>query len=68
LVMFHQVEGHEFHAVQVPPGKHLVKVQVSPGAGLSEQAGTIEGKFASGKETMLRVNFDNRGQMNLSLQ
>jgi serine/threonine protein kinase len=68
LVMFHQVQGHEFHAVQIPPGKHLLKVQVSSGAGLSEQAGTIEGKFASGKETMLRVNFDNRGQMILSLQ
>jgi serine/threonine protein kinase len=68
LVMFHQVQGHEFHAVEVPPGKHLLKVQVSPGAGLSEQAGTIEGKFARGTETMLRVNFDNHGQMNLSLQ
>jgi hypothetical protein len=68
LVMFHQVQGHEFHAVQIPPGKHLLRVQVSPGAGLSEQAATIEGKFARGKETMLRINFDNRGQMNLSLQ
>jgi serine/threonine protein kinase len=68
LVMFHQVQGHEFHAVQIPPGKHLLRVQVSSGTGLSEQAGTIEGKFASGKETMLRVNFDSSGQMGLSLQ
>ncbi len=69
LVMFHQVQGHEFHAMQIPPGKHLLKVQISSGADLSEQrAATIEGTFASGKETMLRINFDNRGQMNLSLQ
>ena len=69
LVMFHQVQGHEFHAMQIPPGKHLLKVQISSGVDLSDQrAATIEGTFASGKETMLRINFDNRGQMNLSLQ
>ena len=68
LVMFHQVQGHEFHAVQINPGKHLLKVKVSPGDGLSEQTATIEGKFTSGKETMLRINFDNRGQMNLSMK
>ncbi len=69
LVMFRQVQGHEFHAMQIPPGKHLLKVQVSSGADLSEQqAATIEGRFASGQETVLRVNFDNHGQMNLSLQ
>ncbi len=68
LVMFHQVEGHEFHAVQIPPGKHLLKVRVSSGGGLAEQAATIRGKFASGKETKLRINFDNSGKMNLSLQ
>ena len=69
LVMFHQVQGHEFHAMQIPPGKHLLKVQISSGADLSEQqAATIEGEFVSGKETMLRINFDNRGQLNLSLQ
>ncbi len=68
LVMFRQVQGHEFHAFQIPPGKHLLKVWVSPGGNLSDQAATIAGKFASGKETRLRVNFDNSGKMNLSLQ
>jgi hypothetical protein len=68
LVMFHQVQGHEFHAMEIPPGKHLLKVKVSSAAGLSEQTGTIEGKFVSSMETMLRINFDNRGQMSLSLQ
>ena len=68
LVMFHQVQGHEFHAMQIPPGKHLLKVKVSSAAGLSEQDGAIEGNFVSGQETMLRISFDNRGQMSLSLQ
>jgi hypothetical protein len=68
LIMFHQVQGHEFHAVQIPPGKHLLKVRVTSSAGLSDQAATINGKFASGKETKLRINFDNAGKMKLSLQ
>ncbi len=68
LIMFHQVEGHEFHAVQIPPGKHLLKVRITSSGGLSDQTATIRGKFASGKETKLRVNFDNAGKMNLSLQ
>jgi hypothetical protein len=68
LIMFHQVQGHEFHAMQIPPGKHLLKVKVSSSAGIPEQTATIQGKFDSGKETMLQINFDNRGQMNLSLK
>jgi serine/threonine protein kinase len=68
LIMFHQVEGHEFHAVQIPAGKHLLKVRVTSSGGLSDQTATIRGKFASGKETKLRINFDNSGKMNLSLQ
>jgi hypothetical protein len=54
--------------VQIPPGKHLLKVRVTSSAGLSDQAPTINGKFASGKETKLRINFDNAGKMKLSLQ
>ena len=29
LVVFHQVQGHEFHAMQLSPGKHLLRVQVT---------------------------------------
>ncbi|MFZ0297698.1 MAG: hypothetical protein WAM13_05060, partial [Candidatus Sulfotelmatobacter sp.] len=68
LIMFHQVEGHEFHAVQIPPGKHLLKVRITSSGGLSDQTATIRGKFAGGKEAKLRINFDNSGTMNLSLQ
>ena len=68
LVVFHHIQGHEFHAVQIPPGKHLLRVQVTPGAGLDEQSGTIDGEFASGTEKLLRILFNNSGEMNLSLQ
>jgi len=68
LVVFHHIQGHEFHAVQIPPGKHVLRVQVTPGAGLSEQSSTIDGEFASGTEKLLRILFNTSGEMNLSLQ
>lgn len=68
LVVFHRVQGHEFHAVQIPPGKHLLLVQVSPGAGASDQSGTVEGEFAGGAEKMLRILFSKSGEMNLTLE
>ena len=68
LVVFHHVQGHEFHAVQVPSGKHRLRVAVASGEPNSEQSGTVTGTFASGKETLLRVTFNNRGEMNLSLR
>ncbi len=68
LVVFHHVQGHEFHAVQIPAGKHLLRVQVTSAANPSGQAGTVEGDFASGGEKMLRIQFDKSEQMNLTLQ
>jgi hypothetical protein len=68
LVVFRQIHGHEFHAVQIPPGKHLVRVQVTSGAGLAGQSATIDGEFASGTEKMLRILFNKSGEMTLSLQ
>jgi hypothetical protein len=68
LVVFHRVQGHEFHAVQVSPGKHLLKVQVSPGAGAIEQSGTVQGLFVRGSEKMLRIQFGKSGEMALSLE
>jgi eukaryotic-like serine/threonine-protein kinase len=68
LVVFHQIQGHEFHAVQIPPGKHLLRVQVTSGAGLPGQSATIDGEFASGTEKMLRILFNKDGEMKLSLQ
>jgi eukaryotic-like serine/threonine-protein kinase len=68
LVVFHNLQGHEFHAVQISPGKHSLRVEVIPGGNFSERSATIDGEFASGTEKMLRVLFDKTGEMKLSLQ
>jgi len=68
LVVFHKVQGHEFHAVEIPPGRHLLRVQVTSSTDLSERSATIEGDFGGGTEKMLRVLFNKNGEMNLSLQ
>jgi serine/threonine protein kinase len=68
LVVFHRVLGHEFHAVPIPAGKHRLRVEVNPGAGANEQTALIEGEFPGGAEKMLRIQFSNVGEMNLSLE
>jgi hypothetical protein len=68
LAVFHHVEGHEFHAVQIAPGKHSLRVQVTSDANPPEQTGTVEGEFLSGTEKSLRILFSKRGEMSLSLQ
>jgi serine/threonine-protein kinase len=68
MVVFHRVQGHEFHAVQVSPGKHHLRVEVTSGGAISDQSAMVEGEFTSGRENVLRINFDKRGKMNLSLQ
>ena len=68
MVVFHRVQGHEFHAVQVSPGQHSLRVEVASGGAISNQSATVEGEFASGRENVLRINFDKHGKMILSLQ
>jgi len=68
LVVFHHVQGHEFHAVQVPAGNHELRVQIISDPGSADHSATIAGEFASGKEKMLQIHFDRRGEMNLSLE
>jgi tRNA A-37 threonylcarbamoyl transferase component Bud32 len=68
LVVFHQVQGHEFHAMQLSPGKHLLRVEVSSGAASGEQSAMVTGEFVSGKEKMLHILFTKQGKMNLSLE
>jgi serine/threonine-protein kinase len=68
LAVFHHVEGHEFHAVQIAAGKHLLRVEVTSDANPSQQSGTVEGEFLSGTEKSLRILFSKRGEMSLSLQ
>jgi tRNA A-37 threonylcarbamoyl transferase component Bud32 len=68
LVVFHHVQGHEFHAMQVPPGKHRLRVQVTSDVASYDQSATVEGEFASLQENVLRINFNKHGEMNLSLE
>lgn len=68
LVVFHDVEGHEFHAMQISPGKHRLRVQVAPGGNTYQISGTVLGEFGSGKENLLRIGFGKRGEMLLSLR
>jgi serine/threonine protein kinase len=68
LIVFHQVQGHEFHAVQLSPGKHLLRVQVTSAAANGEQSATVDGEFVSGKEKMLHIHFTKQGKMDLSLE
>jgi serine/threonine protein kinase len=69
LVVFHHVQGHEFHAMQILPGKHLLRVQVASGADSNnDKSSTVTGEFASGAEKMLQIHFDKHGEMDLTLQ
>ncbi len=68
LVVFHHVQGHEFHAMQVPPGKHRLRVQVTSAAAAYDHSASVAGEFASGQEGALRITFDKHGEMSLSLQ
>jgi hypothetical protein len=68
LVVFHKVEGHEFHAVQIPSGKHTVRVRVESSENSYDQSDTVAGDFLSGKENTLRINFGKHGEMQLTMQ
>lgn len=68
LVMFHQVQGHEFHNLQIASGTHRLRVQVTSDSPAYDQSATVDGDFASEQQTVLRVNFSKRGEMSLSLQ
>jgi hypothetical protein len=68
LVVFHQIQGHEFHAMQLSPGKHLLRVQVTSDVPSYDQSATVTGDFVSEKETLLQIHFKKHGEMDLSLQ
>ena len=65
LGVFHRVQGHEFHAMQLPPGSHELRVGVT--ANSLEKSATITGDFESSGEKTLKVSFDKHGEMNLHL-
>jgi tRNA A-37 threonylcarbamoyl transferase component Bud32 len=67
LVVFHSVQGHEFHAVQIPPGNHELKVEVNS-EGPAKHSAAVAGEFVSGQEKTLHIHFDKHGEMNLALE
>ena len=68
MVVFHKVQGHEFHAMQVPLGKHRLRVRVESPVDSYDQSGIVTGEFSADKEQMLRINFSKSGEMQLNLQ
>ncbi len=68
LVVFHHVQGPEFHAMQIAPGNHHLRVQVISDLDSTDHSATIAGEFVSGKEQMLQIHFDKHGEMDLTLE
>jgi eukaryotic-like serine/threonine-protein kinase len=72
LVVFHHREEHEFHAVQVPSGKHHLRVEVTSAATAnspaSEKSAEVAGDLTIGKENVLHIDFDKHGEMQVILQ
>jgi serine/threonine protein kinase len=67
LVVFHHVQGHELHAMQIAPGTHRLRVRVTSDAAGYDQSATVTGEFASKHDNIVEVTFDKHGDMNLSL-
>lgn len=68
LVVFHHVQGHEIHAMQIPAGKHRLRIQVKSETNSYDQSSSVDGEFASGKESLLRITFSKSGDVQLNLQ
>ncbi len=68
LIVFHHVEGHETHAMQLSPGKHRLRAQVTSNEGSHDQSAAVAGEFISGQESVLRIGFSKNGAISVSLQ
>jgi serine/threonine-protein kinase len=72
LGVFHHVAGHEFHAMQISPGKHHLRVQVtaeaSTGLPAFDGSATLDRELSSSHENMLHVIFLKNGEMNLTME
>jgi serine/threonine protein kinase len=67
LGVFHHLQGHEFHAMQISPGKHTLRVQVTSDTATYDQAAAISGNFVAGQDNVLKISFKH-GDMILGLQ
>jgi hypothetical protein len=68
LVVFHHVEGHDLHSMQVSPGKHRLRVRVTSDTPTYDQSAFVTSDFTSGQENILQVTFNKHGDITLSLQ
>ena len=83
LIVFHHVQGHELHTMQVSTGKHLLRVQVTSDTPMAapangdeasaapstyDQSATITGDFSSARESVLHISFKKRGEISLALR
>jgi serine/threonine protein kinase len=68
LVVFHRMQGHELHSMQIPPGKHDLRVQVTSDLASYDQSSAVSWIFVAGHENTLHIGFDKHGEINLSLQ
>jgi len=68
LVVFHHLEGHELHTMQVSPGKHRLRVRVTSDTPTYDQSAFVSSDFTGGQENVLRITFNKHGDINLSLQ
>jgi eukaryotic-like serine/threonine-protein kinase len=68
LVLFHQVQAHESHAMQLAPGKHHLRARVTSDESGYDRFATVEGEFVSGQENVLRINCNKSSDLDLTLQ
>lgn len=72
LVVFHRVQGHQLHVMQLTAGRHRLRVRVTSsaasGGGNYDQYGTVDGEFRSNQDNLLHVKCVKRGGMEVTLQ
>jgi hypothetical protein len=68
LLFFRKVRGHESDGVQLPAGKHQLRVRVQSPRGAYDQSKTLAVNFTAGEKT-LHLNCDARHHvLRISLQ
>jgi len=68
LVVFHHVHGHEIHSMQIAPGKHSLRVEVTSDHPTYDQFATLAGDFSVGRENVLHVECAKHAAIDLSLE
>lgn len=58
LVVVHGVQGYETAQVQVPTGKHSLRVHVQSSEDSFDESKTITAELAKGEDKTLRIDFD----------